>query len=815
MSCSKERDNNLLRQKFSINNTSISNSKKNNSVSPISSKYKKIGNYIIIKTIGSGTFSTVKLGIHLPTKEKVAIKILDKSAIKDENDIKRISREIHILSKLYHPNIAQLYETIWSERHIYIVMEYCEGNHLFNYINSMKRLNEIKASKLFNQLISCLEYIHTLGIVHRDIKPENILLNKNKSKIKLVDFGLSNSYKYGSLLNTACGSPCYAPPEMISGKKYNPLYSDLWSCGIVLYCMLVGKLPFDDEDIKCLYKNIKEGNFIIPKFLSKNAKDLIKKILNCNPNKRIKIDEIKKHPFFLMGKNDKNKIGREGIIIGVENIPVNAELVKYMKKNFYKYDDNIKEKYIYNCIKNNSHNDISVIYYLLKRKFEENKNNKNNRMKIKLMKAENNIRSININNYINNNINNIEYHNKETIFQKKKNLKLSSENNLNADEISKKNKNEKKNINVNNNILNINNIRKLIFNSNDISFKSKIDKDRFNVVVINNILTDNNNANIQHHKYNNVNNTLNYSNDNRRKKLKINYSHNNKKCLSRNERNSYMNNTKSNNYDYNNKNNNSKIKYNKILNLKKINYKFNNIQHIDINKSINNSNINKVKSNKKNNKIKLDNKTNRIDNINLLLDNYKYNTTTTTTKREKRFKKNLTYFNSKKNLRNINNTSITTKRKIYMSNIKKKKKYIDICINQNDLIKEKEKIKSKKKFKYKGVLGSLINNNISSKNKDESKSKSKIKKNNKIYLKIDNEDNNINVINNMKLIKNNSCKNKQKKNININNDNTKKLKYNFSSSNAKKKEIHYISQIRPKFSNNKSSLSPNNSKDKK
>ncbi len=240
------------------------NPRKNNySVSPGSVKYKKIGNYILLSTIGSGTFSTVKLGIHLPTQQKVAIKILDKNKIKNENDIKRISREIHILSKLYHPNIAQLYETIPSENHIYIIMEYIEGHDLFQYIFSLTRLTELKASKLFRQLISCLEYIHTLGIVHRDIKPENILLNKKKTNIKLVDFGLSNSYKHGSLLKTACGSPCYASPEMISGKEYDPLYSDLWSYGVVLYCMLVGKLPFDDEDIKLLYYNIKYANYII------------------------------------------------------------------------------------------------------------------------------------------------------------------------------------------------------------------------------------------------------------------------------------------------------------------------------------------------------------------------------------------------------------------------------------------------------------------------------------------------------------------------------------------------------------------------
>ena len=221
-------------------------------------KCKKIGNYVLSDTIGTGTFSKVKLGVHLATNANVAIKILDKAKIKDDSDIERISREIHILKALRHPNIAQLYETITSERHIYIVMEYVEGKDLFQYIYTHTYLSEVKASTLFRQLISALEYIHTLGIVHRDIKPENILLDKSKKKIKLVDFGLSNSYKHGDLLKTACGSPCYASPEMIAGKDYNGLYSDLWSCGVVLYCMLNGKLPFDDEDMSTLYKKIKK-----------------------------------------------------------------------------------------------------------------------------------------------------------------------------------------------------------------------------------------------------------------------------------------------------------------------------------------------------------------------------------------------------------------------------------------------------------------------------------------------------------------------------------------------------------------------------
>jgi 5'-AMP-activated protein kinase catalytic alpha subunit len=167
---------------------SSSSRQRRNTISPNIEKNKKIGDYLLLSTIGRGTFSKVKLGLHLPTKQKVAIKILDKEKINDEADIERIRREIHILSILRHPNIVQLYETINSDNTIYIIMEYIEGKDLFQYIYSMQHLTEYKSSQLFRQLISCLEYIHKLGIVHRDIKPENILLNKNKKILKLVDF---------------------------------------------------------------------------------------------------------------------------------------------------------------------------------------------------------------------------------------------------------------------------------------------------------------------------------------------------------------------------------------------------------------------------------------------------------------------------------------------------------------------------------------------------------------------------------------------------------------------------------------------------
>ena len=844
MSCDKENDNKLKRNIY--NNITIINSKRDNySVSPNSSKYKKIGNYIILKTIGSGTFSTVKLGLHLPTKQKVAIKILDKSRIKDENDIKRISREIHILSKLYHPNIAQLYETIWSDKHIYIIMEYAEGNHLFEYINLNKRLNEIKASKLFVQLISCLEYIHILGIVHRDIKPENILLNKQKTKIKLVDFGLSNSYKYGTLLRTACGSPCYAPPEMISGKEYQPLYSDLWSCGVVLYCMLVGKLPFDDEDIKVLYKHIKSAKYIIPNFLSNSAKDLLKKILNCNPNKRIRLEDIKKHPFYLMGEKNKNYLDR-GILIGIEEIPVNENIVKKMKQIYFKDNKKISENYIINNIKKNCHNGITVIYYLMIKKLEEVKENIHNKTRIKLINADNNIRNININ-YINNtefNPNNKLKNNNKIIYNKINENKKDKKEISDIDNISENNYNIEEEVRKEKgNIVNINNIRKLIFNSNDISLKSKYNKDRVNVVVINNILTEtpqNKTLNIKS-KYRN--NTTNNSHENRtlstnatnKRRMK---SFNHTKNISRNERNIYINNT-----GY------TKNKKEKKINLRKIDYKFNDIQQLNIN---NNKSFNKKENTKKifNKKYLLnndDNKTNRINNF--LYGLYSYNTTTI--REDRKYKSRiLTNFNTKRDIKKINHISLIRK-KAYNSNPKGKKKSINIYIDESDIMKELEKKKNEislnnkkiaKNVKQKntgGVLRSLINSNINnSLRKDllnkklkysysRSKSKDKNMNNNNINIVLSiNENNlsvknkNINISNNsnkdmnsikncLDINRNHSCKNKDMSN----NNKIKKLNYTFSSSKIQKKKIHFISQIKAQPDLNKSKK--NNSKNKR
>ena len=279
----------------------------------------KIGGYLLKNNLGEGTFGKVKLGIYIKNGEKVAIKIINKKKLKQKNDQIHLKREIDLLQKLNHINIISVYEIFENIDNYYIVMEYCSRGELFNYIVSKHRLNENEAAYFFYQLINGLEYIHSVGISHRDIKPENLLLTNNYI-LKIIDFGLSNYYQenINKFLRTPCGSPCYSSPEMVSGKSYDGFKVDIWSCGIVLFAMLCGYLPFDDKnDDKNIFKKIVECEIKYPFFLSDIAKDMITKLLIKDPNKRINIKQIKNHPFYIKGKkkfevdfgiNNKSKI---------------------------------------------------------------------------------------------------------------------------------------------------------------------------------------------------------------------------------------------------------------------------------------------------------------------------------------------------------------------------------------------------------------------------------------------------------------------------------------------------------------------------
>ena len=263
----------------------------------IPARNKTISHYTVGKTIGTGTFSKVKLATHCLTKKQVAIKILEKEKIKDKKDIERIHREIRILKMIKHPNIVELLEVQETSSHLYLVMEHASGGELFDYIVSNNRLPEKEACRLFQQITSGVEYLHNLNVVHRDLKPENLLLDEHKN-IKIIDFGLSNTYDPGQLLESACGSPCYAAPEMILGQKYVCSKVDIWSCGIVLYAMICGYLPFEDPDTQKLYQKIVNGTYDLPKFLSPLSTDFIKKILNVHPRSRFDFSQMRGHEWF-------------------------------------------------------------------------------------------------------------------------------------------------------------------------------------------------------------------------------------------------------------------------------------------------------------------------------------------------------------------------------------------------------------------------------------------------------------------------------------------------------------------------------------
>ena len=239
----------------------------------------------------------MKLATHAITGHKVAVKILNKGKIKQLGMEEKVQREINILHLCTHPHIIRLYEVIDTPTDIFLVNEYVSGGELFDYIVAKGRLSADEARNFFHQIISGVEYCHFQKIVHRDLKPENLLLDSNLN-IKIADFGLSNLMRDGDFLRTSCGSPNYAAPEVISGHLYAGPEVDVWSCGVILYALLCGSLPFDDESIPNLFKKIKSGMYSLPSHLSQLARNLIPRMLEVDPMKRITIPEIRLHPWF-------------------------------------------------------------------------------------------------------------------------------------------------------------------------------------------------------------------------------------------------------------------------------------------------------------------------------------------------------------------------------------------------------------------------------------------------------------------------------------------------------------------------------------
>ena len=324
---------------------------------------KMIGNYLLFDQIGMGNFSKVTRAVHVLTEQVVAVKILEKDKIEDDIDVERIIREIEILKNINHPNIAQMYETYSTVHNIYLMIEYVEGGDLSNYINHTNYLSEQKACYFFRQIIGVIEYLNMIGISHRDIKTENILLDKDKKNIKVIDFGLSNYCSGKSLLHSSCGSPCYASPEMLSGKPYQGITTDIWSSGIVLYSMLVGFLPFDESDLGKLYEQIKKGQFYLPSTLSLEAMDFLKNILMVDPKKRMGLNEIKNHAWFKMEKNPMYK----GINFRKEIFPCDMKVSSYVMKHYFVDDPEVNIDSLVEMVKNNACNKYTATYYLTKK----------------------------------------------------------------------------------------------------------------------------------------------------------------------------------------------------------------------------------------------------------------------------------------------------------------------------------------------------------------------------------------------------------------------------------------------------------------
>ncbi|KAG4946711.1 hypothetical protein AAZX31_15G176800 [Glycine max] len=268
----------------------------------------RLGKYELGKTLGEGNFGKVKLARDTHSGKLFAVKILDKSKIIDLNNTDQIKREIFTLKLLKHPNVVRLYEVLASKTKIYMVLEYVNGGELFDKIASKGKLKEAVGRKIFQQLIDCVSFCHNKGVFHRDLKLENVLVDA-KGNIKITDFNLSalpQHFRADGLLHTTCGSPNYVAPEILANKGYDGATSDIWSCGVILYVILTGYLPFDDRNLAVLYQKILKGEVQIPRWLSPGSQNIIKRMLDVNLKTRITMAMIKEDEWFKEGYSPAN-----------------------------------------------------------------------------------------------------------------------------------------------------------------------------------------------------------------------------------------------------------------------------------------------------------------------------------------------------------------------------------------------------------------------------------------------------------------------------------------------------------------------------
>ncbi|OMO75838.1 hypothetical protein CCACVL1_16009 [Corchorus capsularis] len=262
--------------------------------------------YELGRLLGQGNFGKVYYARNMETSQSVAIKVIDKEKVMKVGMIDQTKREISGMSLVKHPNVLELFEVMASKSKIYFVMEYAKGGELFNKVSKGK-LKEDMARKYFQQLISAVDFCHSRGVYHRDLKLENLLLDEF-GVIKVSDFGLSalkKSRHQDGLLHTTCGTPAYVAPEVISRRGYDGAKADIWSCGVILYVLLAGHLPFQDSNLMTLYRKISKAEYKFPNWFSPEVCKLLSRMFNPNPKARISIAKIMADPWFKKGFNSK------------------------------------------------------------------------------------------------------------------------------------------------------------------------------------------------------------------------------------------------------------------------------------------------------------------------------------------------------------------------------------------------------------------------------------------------------------------------------------------------------------------------------
>uniref|UniRef100_A0A8C6P1H6 BR serine/threonine kinase 2 n=1 Tax=Nothobranchius furzeri TaxID=105023 RepID=A0A8C6P1H6_NOTFU len=261
-----------------------------------------VGPYRLEKTLGKGQTGLVKLGVHCVTCQKVAVKIVNREKL-SESVLMKVEREIAILKLIEHPHVLKLHDVYENKKYLYLVLEHVSGGELFDYLVKKGRLTPKEARKFFRQIMSALDFCHSHSICHRDLKPENLLLDE-KNNIRIADFGMASLQVGDSLLETSCGSPHYACPEVIRGEKYDGRKADVWSCGVILFALLVGALPFDDDNLRNLLEKVKLGVFHMPHFIPPDCQNLLRGMIEVDASKRLTLEVIQKHTWYIGGKNE-------------------------------------------------------------------------------------------------------------------------------------------------------------------------------------------------------------------------------------------------------------------------------------------------------------------------------------------------------------------------------------------------------------------------------------------------------------------------------------------------------------------------------